>query len=57
VVIEDERELDGRKAAFTEVFLDISDNGFTQTIYEGESRKQLKPTVIIVGSRVGRAKQ
>ena len=54
VVIEDEREVDGRKAAFREVFSDISDNGYTQTIYEGESGKQLQPTITVRATRVGR---
>jgi len=54
VVIEDEREVDGRKAAFREVFSEISDNGYTQTIYEGESGKQLQPTVTVRATRVGR---
>ena|SRR6516165_9341514 len=36
VVITDESDVDGKKMMFREVFSNITDNAFTQTIYQGD---------------------
>src|SRR3989442_3468558 len=46
-VVRDEFERDGTKVVYREVFSDLSSDSFTQTIYQGESGKELKRALTI----------
>ena len=51
LVIEDESEVDGKKLTFKEVFSDITENSFTQTLYQGHFAPDLRPFVTIHATR------
>ena len=51
VVAMDERDEAGKQSVIKEVFSNITDNSFTQTIYQGESRSSLKPFATITATR------
>lgn len=51
LVIEDESEVDGKRATFREVFSDITENSFTQTLYQGHFAPDLRPFVTIHATR------
>ena len=51
VVAVDEPENVGKKFTFKEIFSDISENSFTQTVYQGESSSELKRILTILATR------
>jgi hypothetical protein len=51
VVAEDESEIAGRKFRFKEAFADITENSFTQTLYQGELGSDLKRLLTITATR------
>ena len=51
VVAVDESENTGRKFTFKEVFADITENSFTQTLYQGQSGSDLKRLLTIMATR------
>lgn len=51
VVVTSERGQDGRTITFKEVFSDITDRSFTQTVYEGASGGSLQPSLTIHAAR------
>jgi len=51
LVIEDESEVDGKKLTSKEVFSDITENSFTQTLYQGHFAPDLRPFVTIHATR------
>ena len=51
LVLENNSEVNGKKIAFREVFSDIKENSFTQTVYQGELRNTLKPFATITATR------
>ena len=53
VLVED-YEVNGKKVTFKEVFNDIAPGAFTQTLYGGESGKELKVDQIIQATKVTR---
>jgi hypothetical protein len=50
-VLRDEFEKDGKKFNFKEVFSEIMPTSFTQTLYQGEVRKELKRLLTIQATR------
>jgi len=56
LVIEDEPEVEGKKTSFREVFSDITEKSFTQTLYQGETAGTLKRLVTITATRTGNLK-
>ena len=51
VVAMDDSETAGKKVTFKEVFSDITENSFTQTLYQGESGRDLKQLLTILATR------
>jgi hypothetical protein len=51
-VYTEDRQEGGKKTTVGEIFEDISPNSFTQILEEGESGKELKPTVVIRATKV-----
>ena len=50
----DERETNGKKSVFKEVYSDLTPSSFTQTIEVGESGGDLKPVVTLQARKVSR---
>jgi len=50
-VLRDEFEKDGKKFSFKEVFSEITPSSFTQTLYQGETGKELKRLLTIHATR------
>ena len=51
VIAEDESENAGKKFTFKEVFADITENSFTQTLYQGELGSDLKRLLTVTAAR------
>ncbi len=51
LVLVEDYEVNGKKVIFKEVFGDIAPGGFTQTLYGGEARKELKVDQIIQATK------
>jgi hypothetical protein len=51
IVIENKSKVGGENVAFREVFSDIKENSFTQTVYQGESKDTLKLFATITATR------
>ena len=53
LVIEDEQEVQGKKTSFREVFSEITEKSFTQTLYQGETAGTPKRLVTVTATKMG----